>query len=110
MFWRKSTLCPGDWVIYRMTKQSVHPGPRAKDIDPARHGDAYSYRVDKLWVVVDREADKVRVRTRRGKEHVVDVGNPNLRLAHWWERLLYRRRFPRVDSSVVAQQGGRHDR
>jgi hypothetical protein len=38
---------PGDCVIYRKQKYSVHPGPHAKGIDPTPQGDYYSYYVDK---------------------------------------------------------------
>jgi hypothetical protein len=29
----------GDWVIYRKTKFSTHPGPRAQNVLPAERGD-----------------------------------------------------------------------
>lgn len=86
---------PGDWVVYRKTKFGLHPGPRAKDVVPAAQGDLYSYVVDKYWVVVSLVPHgRVRLRTRTGKEHVVSLGDPNLRPARWWERLLLRDRFP----------------
>jgi hypothetical protein len=86
---------PGALVIYRVAKISTHPGPRAKDIAPAPKGETYSYEVDKFWVVAESGRDgKLRLRTRRGKEHVVDSRDPRLRPARWWERLMYRGRFP----------------
>lgn len=90
----------GDPVIYRKTKHSRHPGPRAKSIYPAERGDDYSYQVDKYWIVAEVGTDgTLRLRTRRGKEHVLNADNPNLRHAHWWERLLLRQRFPALDKS-----------
>ena len=87
----------GDPVIFRVSKLSTNPGPRAEAIAPAPRGEFYSYEVDKYWVVAEARPDgKVLLRTRRGKERVLDAGNPRLRRAHWWERLLYRRRFPRL--------------
>jgi hypothetical protein len=86
---------PGDFVIYRKQKFSVRPGPHAKGISPAPRGDYYSYHVDKFWRVTSvLSDDKVIVCTRRGKQHTLPAGDPALRRANWWERLLLRRRFP----------------
>jgi hypothetical protein len=86
---------PGDVVVYRKQKSSVHPGPHAKDIQPAPHGDFYSYSVEKFWRVVAVQVDHTLVvRTRTGKQHTIAANNPNLRHLHWWERLLFWHRFP----------------
>ena len=85
---------PGDLVIYRKYKHSASPGPRAKEVAPEAKGEEYSYCVDKFWVVTAVDQRGVVLATRRGKNHVVDVDDPNLRLARWWERLLFRDRFP----------------
>ena len=86
---------PGDVVVYRKQKSSVHPGLHARDIQPAPHGDFYSYWVDKFWRVVAVQPDNTLVvRTRKGKQHTIAADDPNLRRAHWWERLLFRHRFP----------------
>lgn len=91
----------GDWVIYRKSKQSPVPGPRAQQISPSAHGDLYSYVVDKFWIVTERlDADRLRLRTRRGKEHVLSADDPNLRPVRFWERWLYRRRFEEVARSL----------
>lgn len=88
----------GSLVIYRLTKISSHPGPRAKDIAPAPKGETYSYEVDKFWVVAASNGDgTLRLRTRRGKEHLVESSDPRLRPARWWERLMYRHRFPNLE-------------
>ena len=88
----------GDLVVYRKLKRSSSPGPRAKAIFPSEHGEQYSYQVDKFWVVIDSDpAGQVQLRTRRGKQHTVAAVDENLRLAHWWERLLYRGRFPTLE-------------
>lgn len=85
---------PGDWMIYRQTKHGTCPGRRAKCIDPEPLGDGYSYVVEKFWVVVGLANNgKVLLRTRRGKTRQVDLDDPDLRPAAWWERLLYRHRF-----------------
>jgi hypothetical protein len=61
-------------------------------------GEDYTYLLDKFWVVTALQSDgKVVVRTRRGKEHVLEPDDPSLRKAKWWERLLWRRRFPTLD-------------
>lgn len=94
---------PGDRVVYRKTKFSTSPGPRAKEVAPAAHGDLYSYYVDKFWVVTDALPDgRVRLRTRKGKERVVSVDDPNLRPARWWERWLYRERFRAIDAATPS--------
>lgn len=86
---------PGDQVVYRKFKHSVAPGPRARYVDPAPHGEEYTYSVDKFWIVVEIQPDDhVLLETRRGKQHVVECSDMNLRHAHWWEKLLYRGRFP----------------
>lgn len=88
---------PGDLVIYRKFKHSTRPSPRAKDIDPAPHGEEYNYRIDKYWVVADVLDDRSLVLcTRRGKRHVLPPDDPSLRRASWWERLLYHGRFPKL--------------
>jgi hypothetical protein len=91
----KREFKPGDRVIYRKQKYSVHPGQNARVIHPAPHGDGYSYEVEKFWTVVAMEPDqKILVCTRRGKQLTISIHDPALRPAHWWERLLFRHRFP----------------
>ena len=85
---------PGDYVIYRKQKFSVHPGPRARVIHPAPNGDFYTYCVPKLYRVISVEPTQVIVRTRRGRQRTLATGDRGLRRAHWWERLLLRDRFP----------------
>lgn len=102
---------PGDWVIYRKTKFSTHPGPRAQNVNPASGGEQYSYTVDKFWIVAELLADgELLVQTRRGKSHRVPADDPDLHRARWWERLIYRRRFESIlhgeDSSARAARSG----
>jgi hypothetical protein len=88
-------LKPGDPVVYHMSKVSTDPGPRAHDVHPAEFGETYRYLVDKYWKVADvLTTGQVVLVTRRGKRHVVTADDPRLRPARWWERWLYRRRFP----------------
>lgn len=90
-----SQLRPGDYVIYRKTKHSNHPGPRAENIHPARNGDSYSYTVDKYWVVDEVLDDgTIVVTTRRGKRNYIRPDDPMLLRANWFQKLLYRNRFP----------------
>lgn len=94
---------PGDWVIYRKSKSSKSPGPRAKGVVAAKRGETYSYVVDKYWVIRDRFDDRTfLLSTRTGKEHRVAASDPNLRPAKWWERWLLAGRFPSRDRSVSA--------
>ncbi len=86
--------CP---VIFRINKRTPKPGPRARDVTPEEHGENYRYVVEKFWSVAEILADgKLLCVTRRGKEHLVEATDPRLRQASWWERWLYRERFPRV--------------
>jgi len=97
----------GDQVVYRRTKHSTSPGPRAEEIDPASKGDLYTYKVDKYWVVNDVKPDgSIEVRTRRGKTHLLDRDDDKLRHASWLERWLKAKRFPTPagDQTPVASE------
>ena len=88
----------GSPVIYRKTKHSVHPGPRAQSVSPAKHGDSYGYYVEKPWLVLEcKSPDTIIVKTRRGKRIELDANDPNLRPASLLDRLRYRGRFPVLD-------------
>ncbi len=103
MVTQQTTFQPGDCVIFRMPKTSVHPGPRARNVRPARFGDTYRYTVDKCWVVQDiLEDGRLVLRTRRGKIHTVDPNDPRLRRPSWWELLRYRQRFSAVRSGMES--------
>lgn len=95
---------PGSRVIYRKTKHSRDPGPRAQGISPARYGDSYSYCVDKLWMVVGTKSpNKVIVMTRRGKQMELDADDPNLRPARLLDRIRYWGRFPRMKDMAIQK-------
>ena len=94
---------PGDVVVYRKQKFSVHPGPNARAISPAAHGDYYSYCIDKFWrVVAVQPGGELVLCTRRGKQHTIAAADPALRRTHWWERLLFRHRFPSWPATRTA--------
>jgi len=80
----KARFRPGDVVVYRKQKSSLHPGPHARNIQPAVHGDLYSYSVEKFWrVVAIQPVLTLVVRTRTGKQHTISANDPNLRRTHW---------------------------
>ena len=59
---------PGDWVIYRLSKRGVAPGPRAHHVSASRKGESYNYIVDKFWVIEAVGAEgELHVRTPGGK-------------------------------------------
>lgn len=94
-------LKPGDWVIYRKSKSSSSPGPRARKVFATKRGETYSYVVDKYWLIQSRVDDRTfLLSTRTGKEHLVAAGDPNLRPAKWWERWLLAGRFPAKDQPI----------
>ena len=100
----------GDWVIYRKQKVSASPGPRAQQTAPAAKGETYNYVVKKYWVVQDVLSEsQVRLRTRRGKTHDVDLDDPRLRKARWWERWLLSDRFLRVESAEPDIMASDHE-
>jgi hypothetical protein len=87
----------GEPVMFRVTKRSPHPGPRAIHVEPEPLGEGYTYDVDKFWVVQEVRPDgRLVLRTRRGKQHVVHADHERLRPARWWDRLLYGDRFPQA--------------
>ncbi len=75
------------------------PVNAAKEILPAEKGDAYSYLVDKYWIVKSIDDNALTLVTRRGKENIVPLDDPRLRLPNWWELLFHRGRFPQLDVS-----------
>jgi hypothetical protein len=86
---------PGDRIIYRLSKHSSHPTPRAVEIWPEPKGEFYSYDVLKYWVVAKVQSDgRIVAVTRRGKSRTIHGDDPALRRARWWERLLFSSRFP----------------
>ncbi len=90
----------GDWAVYEKQKTSSSPGPRAQDVTPATSGETYSYIVEKYWVVVQLQPENMlRLRTRRGKEHIVSAHDPRLRKARWWEKCFFASRFPAADEN-----------
>ena len=92
----------GDKIIYRKPKSSFSPGPRARDIYPLAHGEAYHYIVDKYWKVEKVYADgSLEVVTRTGKTNRLQANDPNIHKAHLLQRLFYKKRFP--SSNVAAQ-------
>jgi hypothetical protein len=94
---------PGDRVVFFRTRHKSHPGRRARGVRPSAHGDDYSYYVEKFWVVADVLDDgRLLLQTPRGKQHEVDVDDPNLQHASWLDRLLHRQRFIQSDARAAA--------
>ena len=87
-----SAFQPGDIVVYAKEKHSTHPGPRARNVRPARRGEDYAYVVDKYWVVVSNDGERLELRTPGGKIHRIAPEDPHLRLATWRERIWLRLR------------------
>ncbi len=93
-----------DQVVYCKQKHSSSPGPRARGVDAASHGETYSYTVDKFWLVKDIRSDgQLLLITRTGKEHIIDPYDPNLRRATIWERWYYRKRYRKIESLLSSE-------
>jgi hypothetical protein len=100
----------GDPVIYVVSKNGTHPGPRAKHLHPAPAGETYSYQVEKFWTVAEVRLDgHLLLVTRRGKQHDVESTDPRLRPARWWERWIYRERFPALNPAPHLVNSGTSD-
>lgn len=85
----------GQVVVFARTKRSTRPGARARSVAPAPNGDSYNYVVDKFWIVAERLDDgRLRLLTRRGKQHLISADDPRLRKPSIWEKLFMRHKFP----------------
>ncbi len=94
----------GDWVVYRKTKRSASPGKRASQVMASQKGELYSYVVDKFWVVESvLPGDRLVLRTARGKKHILDVDDPNLRRPGFLQRIFWRERFKMVERVLLEQ-------
>ncbi len=91
---------PGDWAVYRKSKRSATPGRRATNVKASAKGESYTYIVDKFWIVDSTlPGDRLLLRTARGKTHIIDADDPNLRKPGWLRRLLWRERFRSVEAA-----------
>ncbi|MGD0463578.1 MAG: hypothetical protein ABSB74_13920 [Tepidisphaeraceae bacterium] len=84
-------------MIFSLPTRGTHPGLGAKDVRPERHGEGYLYIIDKFWVVAQTRDKQVVVKTRKGRIHLLDTADPRLHVASWWQRLIYRHRFPKPE-------------
>jgi hypothetical protein len=99
----RKTFRPGDLVVYRKTKHSTHPAPRAANIQPAPNGDDYSYTIDKFWIVEHVLDDGTIVAaTRRGKRNRLKPDDPMLRHANLLQKFLFRNRFAALPDPAPA--------
>jgi hypothetical protein len=87
-------------VVFRKWKQTTRPGVRAQEIHPAPRGETYLYCVEKIWRVIDViSGDKLVLQTRRGKTHVIDANDPNLRRVTLLDRIRHRDRITTLEAS-----------
>ena len=88
----------GDWAVYRKSKQGSNPGRRAAQVVASRKGENYRYVVDKFWVVDEVLPDgRLRLITARGKVHMIQDDDPNLRRPGFLQKFLWRDRFTLVE-------------
>ena len=88
---------PGDPILFYAQKITRRPGPRAQDIVPSKHGDTYSYRVEKYWRVREvREDGALRLYTRGGKEHVFGSDDRRLQKPGILKRIIQGKKFPPI--------------
>ena len=94
---------PGDWAVYRKSKRSTSPGPRAANVVASQKGESYTYVVDKFWVVESvLPGDRILLRTAKGKSHIIDAADPGLRRPSLLQRLFWRHRFREAAESHKA--------
>jgi len=87
----------GDKIIYHKPKSSFRPSPRAREVYPLEHGEAYHYIVDKFWKVDSVNDDgTLDVVTRTGKKNRIQATDPNISKVNPIQHLLYRKRFLRA--------------
>ena len=97
---------PGDWVVYRKSKRSTSPGPRADHVVPSPKGESYTYVVDKFWVVESVLPEgRLLLRTAKGKSHVIPTSDPSLRKPTFLQRLLWRSRFHEAEENRQESNG-----
>ncbi len=106
----KPRFRPRDLVAYEKLKHSTSPGPRARMVRPAEHGETYQYCVCKYWVVMDNVgAERLRVLTPSGKMLEVECADPALRPVGAWEfwrlRLFDRDRLAALESAWRSVEG-----
>ena len=91
----------GDFLVYRKSKVSKSPGPRAKNVSPSTAGDSYGYTVDKYWIVKEVLPEgALLVQTMRGKELTLPRDDTALRKPYIWERWFLRKRFKMLSESL----------
>ena len=87
----------GDCVVYCKMKHTTHPGRRAREVRASAKGDHYTYFVDKFWIVRQvLDNGRLLLETRRGKTHVLNQSDPNLRRATLWDRIRHRERISQL--------------
>lgn len=91
---RVASFTRGDIVVYSRQKQSNSPGPRARDVSASAGGETYSYIVDKFWIVAEVGEQELKLLTRRGKEHTVDINDFRLKRPTFWQKLFLKYKFP----------------
>ena len=85
---------PGEMIVQTVHKQSPTPGPRAKEVYPARSGNYVDYVVDKFRRVVAVDSNWITLMTRRHKIIQLKPDDPTLRKPGLLERIRYRDKFP----------------
>ena len=92
---------PGDWVVYRKSKRSTSPGPRAAHVNASPKGESYTYVVDKFWVVESvLPGDRVRLVTAKGKAHILAADDHSLRHPSLLQKFVWRQRFREAEGSL----------
>ena len=95
---------PGDWAVYRKSKRSKSPGPRAANVNASPKGETYTYVVDKFWVVESvLPGDRIRLVTATGKSHVLDADDQSLRHPSFLQKFVWRQRFREAEGSLRSE-------
>ncbi len=103
---RRFSWSAGDLLVFRKSKVSKSPGPRAMNVSPSKAGDFYGYTVDKYWIVKEVLPEgSLLVQTTRGKELTLPADDMALRKPYIWERWFLRKRFKKLSESLKQSTG-----
>jgi hypothetical protein len=96
---RSNTFRIGDCVVLREERRDTHPSRGARDVRPEPYGEGYRYVLEEYWRISEQHAGRLLLRAQWGETRLAEANDPHLHVVSWWERLIYRHRFPKPEIS-----------